>query len=164
MEPVHRGQPFRVLVDYAHTEEALRQVAGWLSGQTRGRLRLVFGCGGDRDAGKRAGMGRAAAETGASLYVTSDNPRREDPEEILSGITAGIDTVKGAPARTKRIVDRASAIRAAITEADARDVILIAGKGHETTQTLSDREVPFDDREVAADVLRSLGWGGGSRA
>ncbi len=164
MEPVDRGQPFRVLVDYAHTEQALRNVVGWLAEQTRGRVRLVFGCGGDRDTGKRADMGRAAAESGAVLYVTSDNPRREDPAEILRGISVGVAAVPGADARTTWILDRRAAIRAAIEQAEADDVVLLAGKGHETTQTFRDSEVPFDDRSVASDALRALGWAGGGRA
>jgi len=163
MEPVDRGQPFRVLVDYAHTEQALRNVVGWLTQQIRGQVRLVFGCGGDRDHGKRAEMGRAAAESGAVLYVTTDNPRREDPAEILRGISVGVTAVPGADARTSWILDREEAIHTAIAQAAADDVILLAGKGHETSQTFQDREVPFDDRAVAEQALRARGWAGGGR-
>ena len=164
MEPVDRGQPFRVLVDYAHTEQALRNAVQWLVGQTRGRVRLVFGCGGERDTGKRPGMGRAAAESGAVLYVTTDNPRREDPAAILSGIREGVVSVDGADARTSWILDRAEAIRTAVTEAEPGDVVLLAGKGHETTQSVGNREIPFDDRAVAREALEALGWIGGQRA
>ncbi len=164
MEPIDRGQPFHVLVDYAHTEQALRNAVGWLVGQARGRVRLVFGCGGDRDVGKRAEMGRAAAESGAVLYVTTDNPRREDPAEILRGIRAGVATVRDAEQRTSWILDRAQAIRTAIEQAEPDDVILLAGKGHETTQMLHDREVPFDDRSIAKGALGARGWVGGPGA
>ena len=164
MEPVDSGQPFHVLVDYAHTEQALRNAVGWLVGQARGRVRLVFGCGGDRDTGKRSEMGRAAAESGAVLYVTTDNPRREDPAEILRGISVGVASVQGADARTTWILDRAEAIRTAIAQAEPDDVVLLAGKGHETTQTFHDREIPFDDRSIARAALGALGWAGGAGA
>jgi UDP-N-acetylmuramoyl-L-alanyl-D-glutamate--2,6-diaminopimelate ligase len=117
-----------------------------------GRILTVFGCGGDRDRGKRPLMGRAAAEGSDVAWVTSDNPRSEDPRSIADAIVAG------APAAALRIeLDRRAAIGAALAEARPGDAVLIAGKGHETTQTFADRTVPFDDREVA----RALAGGAG---
>jgi UDP-N-acetylmuramoyl-L-alanyl-D-glutamate--2,6-diaminopimelate ligase len=114
----------------------------------RGRVLTVFGCGGDRDRGKRPLMGRAAAAGSDLAWVTSDNPRSEDPAAIAAEVAAG------APAGALRIeLDRRAAIAAALAEARPGDAVLIAGKGHETTQTFADRTVPFDDREVARTLL-----------
>jgi UDP-N-acetylmuramoyl-L-alanyl-D-glutamate--2,6-diaminopimelate ligase len=154
LEPVECGQGFRVLVDYAHTPDALEKVLDLLRPLTRGRLIVVFGCGGDRDRSKRPLMGRAVAAAADRLVVTSDNPRSEDPQAILDGIFAGI-----APADRARAVrepDRREAIRQACAAACPGDVVLIAGKGHETTQVVGDRVLPFDDREVAREVLWTL--------
>jgi UDP-N-acetylmuramoyl-L-alanyl-D-glutamate--2,6-diaminopimelate ligase len=114
----------------------------------RGRVLTVFGCGGDRDRGKRPLMGGAAAAGSDLAWVTSDNPRSEDPAAIAAEVAAG------APAGALRIeLDRRAAIAAALAEARPGDAVLIAGKGHETTQTFADRTVPFDDREVARTLL-----------
>ena len=164
LEPVDRGQPFAVLVDYAHTEESLAAVLDAVRPLTPGRLAVVFGCGGDRDHGKRPRMGRAAAERADLLYLTSDNPRSEDPAAILREIEAGVAEVKGAPARARVIEDRSAAIGAAIEDARAGDAIVIAGKGHETTQVFADRTIPFDDRLVASACLADLGYDGGPLA
>ncbi len=152
LEPVDAGQPFAVLVDYAHTPDGLDQVIAALREVGRGRLTVVFGCGGDRDPGKRPLMGAAAA--GADRVVlTSDNPRSEDPGAIIEAVLPGI------PASTDLLVepDRRTAIAAALQGAVAGDVVLIAGKGHETTQTVGDRSLPFDDREIARELLQQRG-------
>ncbi len=154
LEPVECGQDFRVLVDYAHTPDALEKVLDLLRPLTRGRLLVVFGCGGDRDRAKRPLMGRAVAAAADRLVLTSDNPRSEDPQAILADIFAGIG-----PADRARAVcepDRREAIRQACTAARPGDVLLIAGKGHETTQVVGSCALPFDDREVAREVLWSL--------
>jgi len=148
LERVDAGQPFDVIVDYAHTPDALVHALGAVREHVGGRLLTVFGCGGDRDRGKRPLMGRAAAEGSDVAWVTSDNPRSEDPAAIAAEIVAD------APAGSLRVeLDRRAAIAAALAEARPGDAVLIAGKGHETTQTFADRTVPFDDREVARTLL-----------
>ena len=150
-ESVSEGQPFEVIVDYSHKPEALESVLRTARGLTGGRLICVFGCGGDRDRGKRPLMGRIASELADVAIVTSDNPRSEEPQAIIDEILAGVTgEVEVEP-------DRAAAIERALTLADEGDVVLIAGKGHEQGQEFADRTVPFDDREVARDVLRRLG-------
>lgn len=151
LEPVDAGQDFAVLVDYAHTDDALRNVLGCLRPLVRGRLIVVFGCGGDRDRGKRPKMGRVAAELADQVILTSDNPRSESPTAILSDILAGV------PERERRKVllepDRRDAIKMAVSLARKDDAVLIAGKGHETVQIFRDRTAGFDDRLVAREVL-----------
>jgi UDP-N-acetylmuramoyl-L-alanyl-D-glutamate--2,6-diaminopimelate ligase len=112
---------------------------------------LVFGCGGDRDAGKRPQMGAIAARGADRAWVTNDNPRSEDPESIADQIEAG--AAGAPPGRMARLLDRRAAIAAALAAAQAGDVVLIAGKGHETTQTIGDQVLPFDDRRVARGLL-----------
>jgi UDP-N-acetylmuramoyl-L-alanyl-D-glutamate--2,6-diaminopimelate ligase len=149
-EAVDEGQPFAVLVDYAHTPAALANVLAEARALATGRVVCVFGCGGDRDREKRPRMGAVATELADVVIVTSDNPRSEDPEAIIAEVLAGTDgTAEGEP-------DRAAAIASALERAEEGDVVLIAGKGHEPGQTFADRTVPFDDREVARDVLRRL--------
>ena len=150
-EAVDEGQPFTVLVDYAHTPDSLENVLTTARELTSGRLICVFGCGGDRDREKRPIMGRIAAELADVPIVTSDNPRSEDPGAIIDEILAGID------GDAEIIQDRRSAIAHAIETAEPRDVVVIAGKGHEQGQQFRDRTVPFDDREVAREALRRLG-------
>jgi len=164
LESIVAGQPFAVFVDYAHTEESLAAVLDAVRELAPGRLLVVFGCGGDRDRGKRFGMGRAAALRADRVVVTSDNPRREDPLAILRDVEAGVLSVAGAAARSSFDPDRATAIRLAFGEARSGDAVVIAGKGHETTQTFDGRVEPFDDRDVARHELRALGFAGGSRA
>jgi len=150
-ESVAEGQLFEVIVDYSHKPEALESVLRTARELTGGRVICVFGCGGDRDRGKRPLMGRIASELADVAIVTSDNPRSEDPQAIIDEIVAGVTTdVEVEP-------DRAAAIERAISAADEGDVVLIAGKGHEQGQEFADRTIPFDDREVARDVLRRLG-------
>jgi UDP-N-acetylmuramoyl-L-alanyl-D-glutamate--2,6-diaminopimelate ligase len=149
VEPIDEGQGFSVVVDYAHTPDGLDQVIAALREVAPGRLLVVFGCGGDRDTAKRPLMGAAAA-AGDVVVLTSDNPRSEDPGAIIGAVRAGI------PPDTDLIVepDREDAIARAFAAARPGDAVLIAGKGHETTQDLGDRVVPFDDREVARRLLR----------
>jgi UDP-N-acetylmuramoyl-L-alanyl-D-glutamate--2,6-diaminopimelate ligase len=164
LEAISAGQPFTVFVDYAHTEESLAAVLDAVRELTSGRLLVVFGCGGDRDHGKRFGMGRAAAVRADRVVVTSDNPRSEDPLAILRDVEAGVLSVVGAAARSSFRPDRAGAIRLALGEARSGDAVVIAGKGHETTQTFAGRAEPFDDREVTRHELNALGFSGGPRA
>jgi UDP-N-acetylmuramoyl-L-alanyl-D-glutamate--2,6-diaminopimelate ligase len=156
-ERIDCGQPFLVVVDYAHTDDALRsviQTAREMSHLTKGgRVITLFGCGGDRDRSKRPLMGMAAGELSDFVVLTSDNPRSEDPLDIINDTLVGLrrfDTPHVAEP------DRAKAIRIALKEAREGDVVLIAGKGHEPYQALKDRTIQFDDREKARDVLRSL--------
>jgi UDP-N-acetylmuramoyl-L-alanyl-D-glutamate--2,6-diaminopimelate ligase len=153
LEPIDEGQEFAVLVDYAHTPDSLANVLAAARELTAGRLIVVFGAGGDRDRDKRPKMGRAAAEAADLLYVTSDNPRSEDPEAILAEVGSGIDRDEGVTA----IVDRREAIARALSEAGPGDVVVIAGKGHEQGQEFEGgRKAPFDDRAVAREELRKL--------
>jgi UDP-N-acetylmuramoyl-L-alanyl-D-glutamate--2,6-diaminopimelate ligase len=155
-ELVPGAHPFTVLVDYAHTPDALAKALAAARELVTGpgKLRVVFGCGGDRDRAKRPLMGRAAEEAADDVVITSDNPRSEDPDEIIRAVRAGLV----APERATVEPDRGAAIRLALGRAGPGDVVLLAGKGHETTQTTGDRVIPFDDRDVAADALRAAGW------
>jgi UDP-N-acetylmuramoyl-L-alanyl-D-glutamate--2,6-diaminopimelate ligase len=155
LERVVSRQPFAVLVDYAHTPDALERAIAALRPLCAGRLRVVFGCGGDRDRGKRPRMGEAVARGADVAYVTSDNPRSEDPDAIIAGILDGVRAAGGAPAVV--LPDRREAIRTAVQDASAGDVVLIAGKGHEDYQILRERRVHFDDREEARAALEARG-------
>jgi UDP-N-acetylmuramoyl-L-alanyl-D-glutamate--2,6-diaminopimelate ligase len=153
-EPVVAGQPFRVIVDYAHTDDALQKVLTSAREITTGRLIVVFGCGGERDRTKRPLMGEVAARASDYAVVTSDNPRGEDPVEIVKEIERGM---KGANYRVE--IDRRKAIRSALEEANEGDTVLIAGKGHENYQTIGTTSHPFDDRIVAKELLYELNLG-----
>jgi UDP-N-acetylmuramoyl-L-alanyl-D-glutamate--2,6-diaminopimelate ligase len=151
-ERVDAGQSFTVAVDYAHTPDALDTVlaaARDLADVGAGRVIVVFGCGGDKDRAKRPEMGRIAAESADVVVVTSDNPRSEDPRAIIDEIVAGMPDAGLATV----LPDRREAIHHATREAREHDVVVIAGKGHETTQVLADRTVPFDDRVVVREAL-----------
>ncbi|MBI3328967.1 MAG: UDP-N-acetylmuramoyl-L-alanyl-D-glutamate--2,6-diaminopimelate ligase, partial [Nitrospinae bacterium] len=161
-ERVDEGQPFTVLVDYAHTDDALRNVLLAARGIVQGRLILVFGAGGDRDRSKRPRMGRVAAECADLTLITSDNPRTEPPIDIIRAIEAGYQQA-AAPPQYWVIEDRAKAIHEAIALACAGDIVLIAGKGHETYQIVGSRRLPFDDRLVARKALHALGYPGSLR-
>ncbi len=152
LEPVDAGQEFAVLVDYAHTDDALRNVLHCLRPLLRGRLIVVFGCGGDRDRGKRPKMGKVATELADKVILTSDNPRSESPTAILSDIAAGVTD------KSKVLVepDRRGAIKLAMQLAGKDDVVLLAGKGHETYQIFKEQTLAFDDRLVAKEVLGEL--------
>jgi UDP-N-acetylmuramoyl-L-alanyl-D-glutamate--2,6-diaminopimelate ligase len=160
-EAVDAGQPFTVVVDYAHTDDALRNVltlardlvSAGHDGEKPGRVLTVFGCGGDRDRTKRPRMGRAAAAASEIVIVTSDNPRSEDPRAIIDEILPG---TAGLPAAVEVEPDRAKAIALAMTKARAGDIVVIAGKGHEKTQTIGRQVLPFDDVAVARQALAWL--------
>jgi UDP-N-acetylmuramoyl-L-alanyl-D-glutamate--2,6-diaminopimelate ligase len=149
LELVDCGQPFPVFVDYAHTEDALRNALAALRPLTKGRTICVFGAGGDRDKLKRPLLGRAAAEADLAV-VTSDNPRTERPAEIVGEILAGFAGTRRQPYVE---IDRERAIRWAIQHAGPSDAVLIAGKGHETEQIIGAERRHFDDREVARESL-----------
>jgi UDP-N-acetylmuramoyl-L-alanyl-D-glutamate--2,6-diaminopimelate ligase len=155
-ERVEEGQPFMVVVDYAHTDDALRNTIAVARNMKPKRIITLFGCGGDRDRSKRPLMGMAAAELSDYVVLTSDNPRSEDPLAIMNDALVGLrrfDTQFAAEP------DRERAIKKAIESAEPGDVVILAGKGHETYQILRDGPIPFDDREVARRILRSFGYG-----
>lgn len=155
LESVEAGLGFSVYVDYAHTDDALANTLNTVRELRPRRLIVVFGCGGDRDRTKRPLMGAAAARLSDLAILTSDNPRSEDPLAIVAEVEKGIRQVTSDPVRYRVIPDRREAIRSAILEADGGDAVVIAGKGHETYQILRDRTIPFDDREVAREILRT---------
>ncbi|MCR4420037.1 MAG: UDP-N-acetylmuramoyl-L-alanyl-D-glutamate--2,6-diaminopimelate ligase [Clostridia bacterium] len=159
-ERVEAGQDFTVLVDYAHTPDGLLKVLEAARGLTRGRVILVFGCGGDRDRTKRPQMGAVAARHSDLSVITSDNPRSEDPLAIIEEIRAGYVSVRRDGYRVEP--DRYRAIELALGLADRDDVVLIAGKGHETCQIIGDRILPFDDRQVVREILSGRGNAGGT--
>jgi UDP-N-acetylmuramoyl-L-alanyl-D-glutamate--2,6-diaminopimelate ligase len=151
LERVDAGQPFAVVVDYAHTPDALERALAACREHAPGRVLCVFGCGGDRDRGKRPQMGAIAARLADRAWVTNDNPRGEEPAAIAAEIVAG------APAGALAVVlDRRAAIGASLAEARAGDVVLVAGKGHEATQTIGPDVLPFDDRVEARAALEAL--------
>jgi UDP-N-acetylmuramoyl-L-alanyl-D-glutamate--2,6-diaminopimelate ligase len=149
-EAVDEGQPFAVLVDYAHTPDSLENVLRTARDLAQNRVICVFGCGGDRDRGKRPLMGRIATDLADVAIVTSDNPRSEEPDAIIAEILAGAGDAEVEP-------DRREAIARAVDAAEEGDVVVIAGKGHEQGQQFAERTIPFDDREVAREALRRLG-------
>ena len=155
-ESIEQGQPFMVVVDYAHTDDALRNVISVARELHPKRVITLFGCGGDRDRAKRPLMGMAAAEASDFVVLTSDNPRSEDPLGIMNDAMVGLrrfDTPHLAEP------DREKAIRAALEAARPGDLVILAGKGHEPYQVLKDRVIHFDDREVARAALRDMGFG-----
>ena len=153
MEQIEEGQDFRVFVDYAHTPDALFNVLSSVANLTKGRVISVFGCGGDRDRLKRPLMGEIASKFSDIVVITSDNPRSEDPEIILREIENGIDRKMG-KAKVVTISDRSDAIGAAVKMAEAGDLILIMGKGHEHCQIIGTSMIPFSDQCVARHWLR----------
>jgi UDP-N-acetylmuramoyl-L-alanyl-D-glutamate--2,6-diaminopimelate ligase len=159
-QPVDAGQPFTVIVDYAHTDDALRNLAALarqMTAQSGGRVITLFGCGGDRDRTKRPRMGQAAGAGSSFVVATSDNPRSEDPMAILAEIEPGL---KSSGVQYTIEPDRAAAIAVALKAAKAGDVVLIAGKGHEKEQIVAGRTIPFDDAQIALSALAELGYGG----
>jgi UDP-N-acetylmuramoyl-L-alanyl-D-glutamate--2,6-diaminopimelate ligase len=158
-QSVDAGQPFTVIVDYAHTDDALLNLtalARQMTARTGGRVLTLFGCGGDRDRTKRPKMGLAAGKGSAFVVVTSDNPRTEEPLAILAEIEPGL---KASGVKYTVEPDRAAAIRLAVKEAKAGDVVLIAGKGHEKEQIVGFTAIPFDDVKIALAALDEIGYG-----
>jgi UDP-N-acetylmuramoyl-L-alanyl-D-glutamate--2,6-diaminopimelate ligase len=149
MERIEEGQPFNVLVDYAHTDDALRNALGMLKAITPGRLLVVFGCGGNRDRTKRPRMVKAVQEFADYAFATADNPRGEALERIFSDMREGVSD----PQKIAWIDDRRRAISLALDTAKAGDSLLIAGKGHEGYQEFADTVVPFDDRQVVRELI-----------
>jgi UDP-N-acetylmuramoyl-L-alanyl-D-glutamate--2,6-diaminopimelate ligase len=162
MQRVERGQPFTVIVDYAHKPDAVTAALQALRPVTERALTIVMGAGGDRDQGKRAIMGEIASRLADVVVVTDDNPRSEDPAAIRAAIIAGTRSAEPG-ARVLEIGDRLTAIRQALTEAAEGDTVLIAGKGHEVGQVVAGRVLPFDDRAVATDILDGLVAAGSAR-
>lgn len=156
VEAVDAGQPFAIIVDYAHTPDGLENVLRTVVEFAEKRVICVFGCGGDRDRTKRPIMGRIAVKYSDVTFVTSDNPRTEDPDAILRDIEAGLIEDGVDKNRYQLVVDRAEAIRLAVAEAQQGDVVLIAGKGHETYQLVGKQVLDFDDRIVAAEAVRGV--------
>ena len=158
LESVVAGQPFEVVVDYAHKPEAVEAALGALRPLTTGRLLVVLGAGGDRDTAKRPLMGASAARLADVLVVTDDNPRTEDPASIRAAVRAGAEQVpQEQRAEVLEVGDRRAAVEAALRRARPGDIVLVAGKGHETGQEVAGVVHPFDDRVVAADLVASLG-------
>jgi len=149
MERIDEGQPFNVLVDYAHTDDALRNALGMLRAITPGRLHVVFGCGGNRDRTKRPLMVRAVQEFADFAYATADNPRTEAIAQIFDDMRAGVT----APEKISWIDDRRRALSLALDACQPGDCLLVAGKGHETFQEFADTVFPFDDRQVVRELL-----------
>jgi UDP-N-acetylmuramoyl-L-alanyl-D-glutamate--2,6-diaminopimelate ligase len=156
VESVQAGQDFAVVVDYAHTPDGLENVLRAVKELAPPRIICVFGCGGDRDRTKRPIMGSIAARYADYVFVTSDNPRTEDPDLILKDIEAGLEADGVSPEHYELLVDRRAAIEKAVEMASSGDVVLIAGKGHETYQIIGSVTHPFDDRLVAKEAIRGL--------
>ena len=154
LEPVDLGQDFKVLVDYAHTDDALKNVLETVKQICKGKLIVLFGCGGDRDKSKRPRMARVAEQLADRVFVTSDNPRTEDPQEIINDIITGFKDPN--PENITIQADRAKAIELAIKCANPNDIVLLAGKGHETYQIIGKTKIDFDDRKQAAKILSEL--------
>jgi len=155
LEVVRAGQPFAVLVDYAHTDDALENVLTALRPLTKGKLRVLFGCGGDRDRTKRPRMAKTAERLADAVYVTSDNPRTENAQAILDEILTGLSADKAKPTMVE--IDRRTAIQRIITDSSAGDVVLLAGKGHENYQIIGTEKRHFDDVEEAIRAITGRG-------
>jgi UDP-N-acetylmuramoyl-L-alanyl-D-glutamate--2,6-diaminopimelate ligase len=158
------GQPFTVVVDYAHTDDALRNLTALardfvgragVADRVGGKVITVFGCGGDRDRAKRPLMGEAAGKGSDFVVLTSDNPRSEDPLAIMNDAVVGLQK---SGAKYSMEPDRRKAIAIALRQAAANDIVLLAGKGHEKVQVTKEGAIPFDDVEVAREILQSLGY------
>ena len=150
IEVVETGRDFSVIIDYAHTPDGLYNVIRTIRGFCKGRIITVFGCGGDRDVTKRPKMGKIAAALSDFCVVTSDNPRTEDPEKIVADVVEG---VKDGNCDYAVVTNRFEAIEFALDHAKVNDVVLLAGKGHETYQILADRTIDFDEREIVKKLL-----------
>jgi UDP-N-acetylmuramoyl-L-alanyl-D-glutamate--2,6-diaminopimelate ligase len=148
LEPVEAGQPYQIIVDYAHTEDALKSLLLAVRDLTDRKIILVFGCGGDRDRGKRAEMGMAAEKGADVVIITNDNPRTENPDQILDDIEKGMT-----PGKHERILKRKSAIHRALDIVHPGDVVLLAGKGHENYQIIGTTKLPFDEKIIVSELL-----------
>ncbi len=160
VEMVETGRNYSVIIDYAHTPDGLLNVISTIRGFAKGRILVVFGCGGDRDRSKRPEMGKIAAELADLAIVTSDNPRSENPDAIIADILEGVKEAKG---EYVVVPNRFDAIEYALDHAEKDDVVLLAGKGHETYQILADRTISFDEREIVHKLLHNQGeslWSG----
>lgn len=155
-ELVEEGQDFAVVVDYAHTPDGLENILQTAQRFVQGKIIVVFGCGGDRDRAKRPMMGALAARYADFVVITSDNPRSEEPFSIMREIETGLCEAGAHADHYVMIADRKDAIREALHRAQPEDIVLIAGKGHETYQILKERTIPFDDREVAREILKEM--------
>jgi UDP-N-acetylmuramoyl-L-alanyl-D-glutamate--2,6-diaminopimelate ligase len=158
-ELIEAGQDFQVVVDYAHSEDALNRLLEAAAALKPKRLLTLFGCGGDRDRGKRPRMGRVAARWSDLVVLTSDNPRTEEPREIIREIEEGVSALSRETGKTYPYevrVDRFEAIKRILSLARSGDLVVIAGKGHEREQTIGNRRIPFDDRQVAGEILKSI--------
>lgn len=153
LDAIETVQPFKVFVDFAHTEDALFNVLSLLREVAKSRIITVFGCGGDRDRTKRPLMGRVACEYSDRVIITSDNPRFEEPKSIIDEIESGI---KDKFSNYDIVIDRKDAIAKALSMASKGDIVIIAGKGHESCQIIKERVIPFDDREIALEILGNL--------
>ena len=153
MEPIRTDLPFRLLIDYAHTPDGLENLLRSVRETTQGRVIAVFGCGGDRDRGKRPEMGRIATRYADLAVVTSDNPRSEDPMKIIEEILTGAEGEKACA-----VPDRKEAIRFALRAAAPGDTVILAGKGHERWQIFADGSVRCDEREIAQEILKEVGY------
>jgi UDP-N-acetylmuramoyl-L-alanyl-D-glutamate--2,6-diaminopimelate ligase len=156
VEAVHAGQAFAVIVDYAHTPDGLENVLRAVRQFAENRILCVFGCGGDRDRSKRPLMGNIAVKYADYAIITSDNPRTEPPELILKDIENGLIMSNIDPLSYELLADRKAAIQKAVEMASPGDVVLIAGKGHETYQDINGVKYPFDDRKVAKEAIRGI--------
>ena len=141
------------MVDYAHSPESLQNILQAAKSYTRGRVMSVFGCGGDRDSGKRPIMGEISGKIADYTIITSDNPRTEEPQKIVDQIEEGIKKTKG---KYEVVVDRTEAIRNAIKMANKRDIIILAGKGHEPYQEINGVKYPFDERIIVRDIINEI--------
>jgi UDP-N-acetylmuramoyl-L-alanyl-D-glutamate--2,6-diaminopimelate ligase len=150
LEQVNEGQGFPVLVDYAHTPDAMEKVLTAVKPLVNGKLITVFGCGGDRDRGKRPLMGKIAEKVSDISILTSDNPRTEDPERIIDDVLTGVKE----PGKMHVFIDRTAAIKWAVNSAKDEDCVLILGKGHETYQVLGRNRIDYDDREIARNFIK----------
>ena len=151
LEKVSNTKDRVIIVDYAHTPDALDKSLSAIRGLSNEAIWVVFGCGGDRDKGKRAQMGAIAEKNASRIVITSDNPRTEDPASIVTDILVGLNT----PEKAVKLLDRRAAIEYAIESAEPNDIILIAGKGHEDYQIIGSEKLPFDDRKIVLEVLNA---------
>ena len=152
-ELVDNSKELTIMIDYAHSPESLENILSTVKKYTQGKLICVFGCGGDRDHGKRPIMGQIAVKIADYTIITSDNPRSEDPEEIIKQIEKGMKETKG---NYEVIIDRKEAIKKALEIAHKKDIVVIAGKGHELTQEIKGKKYPFDERKIVKDILKEI--------